>query len=181
MWLSWVSHRYLTWYVLKNSRVWGRREAQRTVSKTRASEVAWKSFSEAAKIIQSKSLRIKKKVKTLGKNISSVTVKYHFLLQTQPVLLFLQRFLYVFSLNIPCTKIQLSVSVLRKKWITVTTIWHLAWFLGSCFLLHKNENLPQNWNSIFKTWIIYWVGPVLDHGKSVRRKEGQRQSVTNWP
>lgn len=55
-----------TWFesfLLKNSTVWGRREAQRTASKTKASEAAWKSFSEAAKVIQGKSLRIKQKCK----------------------------------------------------------------------------------------------------------------------
>lgn len=40
--------------------------------------MALKSFSEDAKVIQGKSLGIKKKAKTSGKNISSVTVKYHF-------------------------------------------------------------------------------------------------------
>lgn len=101
-------------FMLKNSTVSGKKEAERTVSKAKASEMVLNSFSEAAKVIQVKSLRIKE-AKTLGKNINSITVKYHFLLQTQPVPLFLQRSLSLFSIDTPCTKIQLSVSLRWRR------------------------------------------------------------------
>lgn len=54
-------------FVLKNSTVWGRREGHRTVSKTKASEMVSKSFSDAATVIQGKSFRIKKN-NNIGQN-----------------------------------------------------------------------------------------------------------------
>lgn len=53
--------------------------------------------------------------------------------------------------------------------------------LGKMLLFPTSQEQKQCWNIIIKTWIIYWVGPVLNQEKSVRRKERQRKSVMYKP
>jgi len=82
------------------------------VSKTKVSEMALKSFSEAAEV--------DKKAKILGKNFSSVTVKYHFLLQTPSVLLLKITFCLFNQYSLRKDP-AFSLSLLRKNWIMVIT------------------------------------------------------------
>lgn len=55
----------------------------------------------------------------------------------------------------------------------------LGMILGLLFPTSQEWKLASELKYYLQNLIIYWVGPVLDEGKSVRRKEGQ--SVTDCP
>lgn len=113
------------------------------VSKAKASEMVLKSFSEAAKVIQVKSLRIKK-AKTLGKNINSITVKYYF---------FYKHSLFLYSYKDHFLSFQLIFLAQRSSFQSLSAEGEMGYgyhyvapgvILVLHLLLNKNENLPQN-------------------------------------